>query len=225
MSFHATAYQMAAAHYEETWRVMDNTLYGLCREHPTHTERSSVCAKLWLIGRTYATGIERKVKTTGSQGSSMAQITDHFIAHAGEIDSLLGELQECAGALSPPSLLKIAVVHGALGSLLCPITRGGQSTRSFASKYLHFHNPTVPIYDSVAFSMLRREVRWNKALEFAAPGGADLEYARFLARFYKLYCDIRQSGQEPTVRHVDHYLLTLAKSAYSGAASSDSRPA
>src|SRR4051812_35154771 len=140
---------------------MEKTLSRLGRENPDHARRSSVCAKLWIIGRTYATGIERKVATTGSQGSSMSQVTDLFLSHAPEIDGLFDELREITEPLDLVRLKAIVSIHGRLVSLLCPITRKNQSTRSFVSKYMHFHNPAVPIYDSVATAALRGLIRWH----------------------------------------------------------------
>ena len=85
-TFDGDKYTTAVADYELNWKVMDGALYRLCHENPDHAKRSSVCAKLWIIGRTYATGIERKIATTGAQGSSMSQVTDLFLQHAVNID-------------------------------------------------------------------------------------------------------------------------------------------
>lgn len=215
MSFSAADYQNSVAYYEATWRVMDDTLYRLCRENPDHSRRSSVCAKLWVIGRTYATGIERKVATTGSQGSSMSQVTQHFLSHSAEIDGLFDELRDVTEPLDPEKLKAIVSIHGRLVSLLCPITRKNQSTRSFVAKYMHFHNSAVPIYDSVAVAALRGLLRWNDALAvFEMPTDADKEYGWYAMRFFGLYEQVRTVGLGPTVRHVDHYLLSLAESSY-----------
>src|SRR5688500_19734877 len=99
VTFAITAYKDACTYYDNTWKVMDEALYRLCRENPDHARRSSVCAKLWIIGRTYATGIERKVATTGSQGSSMWQVAKHFLSHAEKIDGLFAELRGVAEQL------------------------------------------------------------------------------------------------------------------------------
>jgi hypothetical protein len=217
MSFSVVDYQNSVAYYEATWKVMDDALYRLCRENPDHARRSSVCAKLWIIGRTYATGIERKIATTGSQGSSMSQVTEHFLSHASEIDTQFDELRTLIEPLNPEKLKSIVAIHGRLVTLLCPITRKNQSTRSFVSKYLHFHNPAVPIYDSVATGALRGLLRWHNSLAvFDMPPDADEEYGWYVMRFYGLYKQVQATGIRPTVRHVDHFLLSLAESSYTG---------
>jgi hypothetical protein len=82
MTINAAAYRRHVAYSEKTWNVTDQTLYRLCRENPDHNRRSSVCAKLWIIGRTFVTGIERKVATKRTQGSSMSQVADLFVRRA-----------------------------------------------------------------------------------------------------------------------------------------------
>ncbi|MEW5826372.1 MAG: hypothetical protein AB1778_06020, partial [Candidatus Bipolaricaulota bacterium] len=61
-------YRRAVADYEHSWRATDEALYDLCRRHPDHADQAGVNAKLWIIGRTYATGIERKIPANGKQG-------------------------------------------------------------------------------------------------------------------------------------------------------------
>src|SRR5581483_579080 len=97
-------YRKSVAYYEKTWKVIDGALYRLCRENPDHARRSSVCAKLWIIGRTYATGLERKVATTGTQGSSMSQVTEYFLNHSAEIDKLFEQLRHLPEPLDPQRL-------------------------------------------------------------------------------------------------------------------------
>ena len=41
--------------YDGAFRVLDDVLYDVRRDHPDHTDVTSVFAKLWLIGRTFTT--------------------------------------------------------------------------------------------------------------------------------------------------------------------------
>ena len=59
--FSANDYNRSRDDYAQGWRAIDETLYHLCRDHPHHDHRPWVNAKILIIGRTYATGIERKV--------------------------------------------------------------------------------------------------------------------------------------------------------------------
>jgi hypothetical protein len=213
--FSAEKYHQSVTYYSETWQVMDNSLYRLCRDNPGHSSMSAACAKLWIIGRTYATGIERAIATTGKQGSSMTQVAEFFLKHSGSIESWFEELRPLVEPLDSEKLCKIVSIHGRLVHLLRPITRRNQSTRSFVSKYMHFHNPTVPIYDSVASAALRRLMRWNNSFSvFSVSPDADDEFAYYLMRFFALYEKIRTTRLPVSVRYVDHYLLSLAESSY-----------
>ena len=62
MAFSPEEYRQAVDDYEKGWQATDTALYDLCRRYPNHTDRGGVNAKLWIIGRTYATGIERKIR-------------------------------------------------------------------------------------------------------------------------------------------------------------------
>jgi hypothetical protein len=42
------------------WDVATNTLYDLCRRHPTHTTIEEIIGKVLLIGRSNAAAIERR---------------------------------------------------------------------------------------------------------------------------------------------------------------------
>ncbi len=213
-SFPIELYRRAVEYYEKQWRTMDDVLYRLCRDHPQHNSRSSVSAKLWIIGRTYASGIERKVLSKKTQGSSMSQIANHLVHQALKIDALLSSLHGLSEPLDSGKLGTIVEIHGRLVDALRPITRKRQSTRSFVSKYLHFHNPVVPIYDSVAKQALRGLVPWKCRLAIPPSGDADSEYAGFVARFFALYEAARLAGLPANVRHLDHLLLTMVDSSY-----------
>lgn len=211
MRFSVDDYKKAVDHYRAKWDALDEALYRLCRDHPDNTDRGSVYAKLWIIGRTYATGIERKVATKHSQGSSMSQIADYLLAHGRRINELVAELRSVTEPLTPIGIRTIVSVHGRFVGLLTSITRKRQSPRSFVSKYLHFHNPAVPIFDSIAAGVLPKLVRWTKSLEiFAMPSDADKPYVRHVMRLYGLYQIIAKEHVRLTVKYMDYYLLWLA---------------
>jgi hypothetical protein len=140
----ANDYEDSRNEYKLNWRTLDEVLYRLCRDHPHHADSAAVNAKLYIIGRTYATGIERRFPTSGAQGSSMSQLSAFFAAYHLDIDRWFGRLAAISEPLTVLSIRKILLVHGLLVSRLREVTRGEQTARSFVSKYLHFHNPAVP---------------------------------------------------------------------------------
>jgi hypothetical protein len=211
MSFSKTDYETSCHDYRENWAALDKVLYDLCDQCPDHQNRASVNAKLWVIGRTYATGIERKIKSTGSQGSSMKRLADHIWTHRAAVDAIITSLDGYQGSLTIDALKRIQEGHGQFVRLVRPLLIDEQSARSFVSKYLHFHRSAVPIYDTVAQAALRSVIRWRDTfLVFQQPEHADSDYARFSFRFWQLHTTAQSSGAAVTVKHLDHYILALA---------------
>lgn len=205
-------YDEACREYDKHTRLLDQTLYDLCRKHPDHSSRLSINAKLWIIGRTYATGIERKIPSKNTQGSSLDQLAQHFLRNRKTLNSIFSRLAQVSEPLTPDKLKTIVVAHGRFVRVLQPILRRKQSPRSFASKYMHFHCPAVPLYDTYAAAALRHLYRWEGWFEiFDLPASADEEYAWHAMRFWQLYQDARKRGRRVTVKLLDYYLLCVAE--------------
>lgn len=214
MDFSIERFVEVCADYRATSALLDRTLYGLCAAHPGHGDRLAVHAKLWIVGRTYATGIERRIATAGGQGSALGQLAEHMLANAAELKRIFGRLAILEEPLTADVLKEIVGIHGEMTRLVAQITRGNQSPRSFVSKYMHFHCPVVPIIDSFAAAGLRRLVQWNSTLEvFQPPSGADMDYYRFTLRFLGLYRMAQGEGADPTVRTLDYYLVAVEEDA------------
>ena len=145
MSFSLAKYKRACADYAANWEAVEIALYDLCKRHPDHQDQGGINAKLWIIGRAYATGIERKISSQGFQGSSMTQLGKHFWRNRHRVDKALQILRGVNQPLTPEKLTKILDAHGRLVRIIQGALRKGQTPRSFVSKYLHFHNPAVPI--------------------------------------------------------------------------------
>ena len=202
----------ACRDYAEKWQTLDYTLYNLCQKNPGHRTWESVAAKIWIIGRTYATGIERKIPTRNTQGSSLSQLTKHILANRCAMEAIFDRLPEVPEPLSPRKLQAIVAAHGQLVKLLRPILRRRQSPRSFASKYMHFHCPAVPLYDTYAVRALTHLYRWRDKFEvFDLPTDADHEYAWHVMRFWQLYRDAKKRDRRVSVKPLDYYLLCVAE--------------
>ena len=194
--------------YELRHRELDGILYRMCRKHPGHADIGGVHAKLWIIGRTYATGIERKIESEGTQGSSMSQLAELMHRRHRSVDKWIRRLHGFREPLRVRMLPDIFLAHGKLTLLIQGLLRREACPRSFVSKYLHFHCRVVPIYDSLAASSLRARVRWNDDLELCGvPAGADSVYVRHVFRFMRLYGDLRQERPGTTVKQADRHLL------------------
>jgi hypothetical protein len=81
---------------------------------------SAINAKLRIIGRTLATGIERMIVSTGEQGSSLDQLAYHMYKNQKKVDSIFERLSSIAEPLHPEKLKAIVVEHGRFLELLAP---------------------------------------------------------------------------------------------------------
>jgi hypothetical protein len=206
--FDKRQYLSANIRYDAEWSLIDETLYRLCRENPNHSSRPSVFAKVFIIGRSYQTGVGSLVVTRGVQGSPISQVAECLLKHGKTLDKWIGAL---SGDIGPADLRAIVDVHGRILNLLKPITRKWKSPRSFVSKYLHFHNPAVPAYDSYAESSLNGLVPWDETLNvFDAPRAADHEYDRYVKRVLRLFSVLEKKELIVSVKHLNHYLLWIA---------------
>jgi len=202
-------YHEACIEYAD-WALADKTLYRLCKMNPTHTDMYSINGKLWLIGRTYATGIERQIESTGDP---LSQIAEHFYKNRKKIDTVLGKLSAINEPLNQNKLEVIVKAHGQLVKLLSPILRKSKSgkhhsARSFVSKYMHFHHPIVPIYDNIAKKNLCHLIPWKDSYEILQmKTEVDEEYYYFTLRFLQLYNELKTQDKTVTVKSVDRYLL------------------
>jgi hypothetical protein len=199
-------YDRAHKEYKSGWSLIDTTLRDICIRYPGHSDRRVVVAKLGIIGRTYAAGLERGVRRSGSQGGALFTVADHVYRNHARIDKIVGRVTAQEGPLDQASLEVVLRAHGQLDRLITEVRINGHSARSFASKYLHFHNPIVPIYDSYAWKKLRKLVPSKPELEIL-PKAGDPNYRQFLQRFWSLHRALRRAGRKPTARRIDSYLL------------------
>lgn len=203
--FSVIDYYDAREDYAQNWKTLDQVLYRLCRDHPLHCDLPSVTAKVVIIGRSYATGIERKVSTEGTQGSSICQVARLLFTHSEEMDRWLARLRKISTPLDTWNIPEILTIHGLILKLLAELTIGNQAVRTFVSKYLHFHNPDVPMYDSIASGFLPKLVPLG--IQIPAVKQADQDYADYVCRFAKLYQYATVRGVPVTVRLLDSYLI------------------
>ena len=89
LTFEAEDYRAAVEEYHRGWELLDSVLYRVCGEHPSHSEIAGVTAKVFLIGRTYQTGIERQMKSDGTQAGAMTRLANYLFAHRQEVDALI----------------------------------------------------------------------------------------------------------------------------------------
>ena len=142
----------------------------------------------------------------------MTQLEDLFCRKSADVDKVVHSLQGVKNPLTTKSLKKILDAHGRLVRIIQPVLRKGTTPRSFVSKYLHFHNSAVPIFDSVAVGVLKKLYRRdNRSGPFEIPATADKKYGDFLQRFWRLYSEVQKTGVTVSVKLLDNYLLAFEK--------------
>jgi len=165
------------------------------------------------------TRLETLLESNDAQSGNLNRWSEFLLRNARAIDSILAEAGTIRGPLTPEALTDVARLHGRLVRLLkSRIMRNSRphmrekTPTSFVSKYLHFHNPVVPIYDSWASAGARNHRLLRSALDTLgeAPQGVDADYWRFLRMFWCVYQQAGAAlGQTPSVRHLDRYLLAV----------------
>ncbi len=209
-------HQTTAAQYAKHWALGNEVLYRLCRENPGHSRLDACYAKVWIVQRAYAAGLERSTETRGTGVAALDVVARHLHKAHVKVDRALARLPASAKAhLNPDRFATALAVHCRLLTLLRPCIRDGRSVRSFVSKYMHFHSPVVPLCDSRAnkgIKMIWRHLgwRWPRAAvhEFGEP--VDRDYCMYGRKFLRLYEELRAAGAPVTARSLDYLLVRWA---------------
>ena len=160
------------------WDLGNEVLYTLCRDHPAHMDPSVVIAKVWLIGRPYAALIERRRGRHEANDSFYVESVAVDIMRSA-IDAWIDEAKEKA-ARGESAVGEMLATHAKVTQLFEGIA--GLNKRSLASKYLHFHVPSLFfIYDTRALEGIRApSAPLGRTSASSADG--DREYRRFVEK-------------------------------------------
>jgi hypothetical protein len=201
----------AVDEFNKEWAAVDQVLYDLCRAHPGHSTLRHVMAKVVLIGRGYTSGIERCVQPAAGE-QAIVLVGRYLYEHGGAVDEIIAAVQSTAEPLTADAMQRIVEQHGRLTALLGTLPQCTRAPRSFASKYLHFHHPAVPIFDSYVAGQLTGMVPWPaKGLPFDRPSCGDPEYWEFCVRLYCLQRMCREQGLDPSLKQLDAWLWKLGR--------------
>jgi len=191
---------------DKKWMLGNNILYKMCADHSKHTDPEEIRAKIWLIGRSYAASIERRPKKEKINDDFYDYVVREFINfnNKNKFDEKLTKLKN--KEFNGETLKDILLIHGELTKFFKDLT--GKEKRSLASKYLHFHVPIFPIYDSRANDSLKRIVE-GKIKE--AEIECDKSYYKFCTKLLFLFYEIKdKTGKTPTLREIDTFLIKIA---------------
>jgi hypothetical protein len=195
----------AIKNYEAGWKSIDNELYDLCRRRSSHDDFADVYTKVAVIGRVYEAGVARSWRGAGDPEIEVSQA---LIEQAELIRNGLRRLKN--RSFDQQTAADIVELHGHIARAISHRTAGVFLT-SFVSKYLHFHSPVVPIYDSNAQAAIGQFVDWDLVGPTRHAMATLPEWARayrnFVAAFVILYQRAyAETSLTPTVKELDHLL-------------------
>ena len=121
-------------------------LYDLCKKYPNHKDESDIRAKIWLIGRSYSVAVERRKKFRKLSNDVFYSKVTQKLKNL-DLDKQIKKIPK-AVKLNEKDVGTICHIHSCLTKKFYELTN--LNKRSLVSKYLHFHRPIVPIYDSRA---------------------------------------------------------------------------
>ncbi len=190
------------------WDLGNEILYRLCRDYPDHKSAEVITAKVWLIGRSYAAAIERG-RTMDEDGDSFYESKVVPKILSSRLDEHLYQVKQFSeiSSESTPIILK---THKYLTDLFARIS--GKDKRSLASKYLHFHCPSLFfLYDSRAVRGSR--VALPRFRTKTPTKNVDAEYAKFFLRAVQLRNEIQKmEGRLLSAREIDNILINIGGS-------------
>ena len=134
------------------------------------------------------------------------------------LDKELKKIQKAGKQGYKECLKQVLTTHGKLVFLYKKkVGKKHHSTRSFWSKYLHFHNRFVPIYDSRVtknISELFSKDKHLKSLLKTEPEfnskGVDRSYAKYVKKFFVLGSkgiELRDKEFKNHVKELDYFIL------------------
>lgn len=195
------------------WDLSNQILYDLCSQYPKHTDPGQIVAKVLMIGRVYAAALERiKVKTIHINDDFYLEAIVPLFETSG-IDQKLAALK--GKTLQGSSVfLETLQLHAYLVRTIGSLESETKylKKRSFASKYLHFHEPELFfIYDSRAQDAIRKfRIKTPEIEKLVDDHQLDKEYSKFAASCLQLKTKLKQQKIQLDNRHLDNLLIELA---------------
>jgi hypothetical protein len=191
------------------WSLGNDILYKMCEDNFNHDSAEKIVAKVWLIGRSYSVAIERRRnKVPGVESDKFYTETVVKAFQTPELDKMLDKIK-IISKVNTESLIKSIELHYHLTKQINKITN--LNKRSFSSKYLHFHLPSLfYIYDSRAVKAIKRfKLKVPSELKLlVASTNCDKEYADFACKCFVLTNQAKGMFDiELTPRQIDNLLL------------------
>lgn len=197
--------------YNGGWRTVDDELYALCRRRNRPGDFSDAYTKVAVINRVYAAGVARSWRGGGDAETETAKVLASM-----DVAELIVERLQRIGP-HPFDRCRAGEIVELHGHVTRAISRrsGNVFLTSFVSKYLHFHCPIVPIYDTNAQSAVRTFLgrrRINSVgKELAEVPESVWAYRNYVTAFVELYERVcAETTRKPSVKEIDRLLWISA---------------
>lgn len=200
--------QIEKSQQETLWGHGNNILYNLCKNNYEHKKDDVIITKVLFIGRIYAAALERNSVNKNIDNTTFYFNTIPSTFGKSELDDRLSNLK-AIGELTKDNIPSVLETHKYLMDTIKPIT--DLNSRSFCSKYLHFHLPNLFfIYDSIALRNMGTYISRipNAQYKIIRDNEFDNEYAKFFCKCFVLRNEIKTQYEiELTTRQLDNLLL------------------
>ncbi len=211
--------------YQEKFALLDKKLYELCEFNAEYNRIDGIVARLWIIARSYMTGLERQIDTgnrSEDNGRALRVFLHYYMKRRLDFNKILNKVRSIK-KLTRTSLSDICEFQSNLFHLLSPVLRekklgGSRSPRSFISKYFHFHNPCIPIIDTVSQKNLNKIVTRNRSFFNKKLSGLrkaiplqNIDKTYYLHSLKLLLFEAikeKKEFKDITVKELDYFLLT-----------------
>ena len=211
MKFTLEDVKRAQSDEDDKWKFGNDILYKLCHDQPKHNDDSVIIAKIWLIGRSYAAAVERRKRKNESSSPPGDRFYEQCVAPVLKDDQLDQKIDDLRQYISIEDAREpILELHNYLVTKLFEITHDHK--RSLASKYLHFHLPSLFfIYDYNASWILNKLLPRHRTSR-KVQENYDYEYQPFFLKMLDLRDKIHRDpkfGQILSPRELDRLLRNL----------------
>jgi hypothetical protein len=162
-------------------------------------------ARVLARHRVYEAGVARAWR---GEGDPESEVTGILIEQADLVQNGLRSLEN--RSFDQQIAAEIVELHGHIARAISHRT-AGVFLASFVSKYLHFHSPVVPIYDSNAQAAIGQFVDWKLADTIRDALTTLPEWARAYRNFVAAFVVLHERAHaetplKPTVKELDHLL-------------------
>jgi hypothetical protein len=205
--------------YAKSWLLIDQELRHICTERCVgHARFDVVYPKVVIIDEAYNAQLARYVLKPDEVGFNAQRAVAEWLSGAGrrQIEEALS-VRRATEATTEEWLGACLDAHGRVVKGLSTLGHAVVRPTSFVSKYLHFHNADVVIYDNVVAERLRNLLAqaWGidagaqvrcRVLDSAQSSEADPAYLAYLNRFAFLMAAAADVRAGTTVKELDHFL-------------------